>query len=251
MSQFKKMAGRKKLKLPLETEAEELPPAASPLNGAFIAIGDKPGLEKIVIGVGSGIHYTILFNKRDKIINIHKTFEQAANPSKYEQLLDIPFFTFCRLMVTTREENHLLLQKFILSQRLGIGKLCRHNRLAFPLFPDDTQASVFLHKRKKKIAAKSQIAAGPFRELFLYPYEISPEDNQFFWLYANKRGHLTLEGLIFKPTKDYPFQKYCFVNQRNFLRYQRALQMKMLTKLENLNFRSPLLERTHSKNSFK
>lgn len=251
MHQFKKTIGRKNRTPPLETRLEELATVASPLSGVFVGIGDKPGLEKIVIGVDAGIHYTILFNKRDKIINIHKTLEQPTDPSKYKQLLDIPFFTFGRLLVAIRKENHPLLQKFMLHQRVGIGKLCRHHLIAFPLSPDDGQASILFHKRKKKIVAKSQITVESFRQIFLYPDEIPPESNQSFWLYANKRGHLTLEGLIFKPTKDYPFQKYCFVSQRNFLQYQRALQMKMLTKLETLNFKSPFLELAYNENSFK
>jgi hypothetical protein len=210
------------------------------LNSSFFAwFGDQPGREKITIGTDrKGHHYTMMYNGREKTINFHKTFELANGKKDYEPICEISWFSFLRIIAAVNQSTIELLKKFWIGNRINLGKLHRHDMIAFPFSGSELRTEdLFDITRKRKILLKKNIAIKPFFDDSLYPEELLGSEHPGFLIYSTKRNHLKFQGFIFKAQGDPRARSFYFVSKHSFSKYRAELSFGLRNTLSKINFR--------------
>jgi hypothetical protein len=206
----------------------------------FLWFGDEPGREKITIGDGeSGFHFTILFNSKERVINVHKTFELANGKKEYVQLFEIKFFTFLRFMARFILVNNYLLRQYWLANRINLGKLKKYGLIVIPTTENDADADKFVSlKRRKKLKMKKAIEVKDITDLFIEPNEIIDLSAKSFWLYSTKRGSLKMQGIAFKLPGDNRKRSFFFISKKNFATFRKQTAISIFNILKDLDFQN-------------
>lgn len=203
----------------------------------FMWIGDKPGREKITVGGNPGYHFTLMWNGRERALNLHKTIDSSDSKPLHVPLFKIKLFTLLRFLVLYSRINGDIIKKYQGASRINIGKLKRYHLTLLPTKFSEEQRHILIDvKRKKKLKIKSEINQEAVFSLYKQPDEIMNIECNKFIACSTRKGRLRMEGIIWRGDGEANRKSYYFLKRRNINIYTKELSIAMVKILRTLPF---------------
>ena len=178
-------------------------------------------------------HLTILFNDYQRVIDIHKTFDNVPQSEKYKPILKIKYYTCMRFIALHSKYQVKLLKKYWLKHTITVGKLNRLNALIFPMNDPQNQGTFIDKKRKKKFRVKKEIDFDSFDNCFIYPELIKESKSDSFAVYTKKHRCIQKIGTIIKDNG-----RLYFITDTDFERFGNELIQNAIEVVTRLTFDS-------------
>ena len=205
----------------------------------FVWIGNQSGKEKITIGGFENFHYTLIFKKNQRVVDLHKS-TIVDGVKTHEQIFEMRIFTLLRLLITINSVNEYLIYNFFwFTQRINLGKLKKHRLLLMSTIYDENQTSLVMNtKRKRMIRIREEIPTELLLGMFFYPDEIDLNTHKMSFLYSTKNGRLKPEGFIFRLEHDKRTRSFYYMTNKNFRYYLRSTHVIIINLLETIEFKN-------------
>jgi len=194
--------------------------------------------EKVSLSFGEGMHYTLHFGARSKVLDVH--VKDEANGT-YTRLVGIPHFTLLRAFVTLHKHFKTGLRRYFLGNRINLGKLNRHNCVLVKVGGEENLFSSFIKEKRKGRYSKSYkfnkaLDKETYESLFLLPRDIFETDCGYFDVFKLKKGHPRKIGNVFKDPRKPDSRNLFFISRENWRMFQAVIDLSIMTAVDNMTF---------------
>jgi hypothetical protein len=194
--------------------------------------------EKVSLSLGDGMHYTLHFGSKSKVMDVHLKDEATG---EYTRLVGIPHFTLMRAFVYLHKHFKTGLRRYFLGNRINLGKLNRHNCVLVKVGGEEKLLSSFVKEKRKGRYSKSYkfsdtLDKETYKSLFLLPKDIFNTDCGYFDVFKIKRGHPRKIGNVFKDPRRPGSRNLFFVSRENWRMFQAVIDLSVMTAVDNMKF---------------
>lgn len=206
------------------------------LTRPFLFASGNEGNQKISLGgIGDGLHYTLHFGEKSKMVDIHVKDEKTGD---YQTLLSISHYACARILIKHSEYTKYGLWRYMLRDRINLGKLGRHECMLQIMQGDDESQSDFIkiERNGKKMRFQKEIPIQSFYNLFIHPQEIYNFNSQWFMVYKVRNNSYRLKGYLYRDTLKPRTRRPYYVSNRNFRLYTYLLHWGLMKIIEKTEF---------------
>ncbi len=176
--------------------------------------------EKYTFSIGeNGIHYTLMYVAHKKAFDFHKKDDNVKdiyNINPYEPFFEMSSFKFFRFLRKNAMVQEYLLKKFVVKNKINLGKLKKNNCWLLQLENVNFSQDVYKTERKGRMLKSNKKFKfdNMITEMeILHPDEIKNIDCNVFSVVKYKNGITTFEGFIYKVNGSLYFWSKKNINQ--------------------------------------
>ncbi len=201
-----------------------------PLPDFWMHVGNQPGCEKISFGgIATGEHYTIIWHKSLRKVDVHKTYDDPAKPR--ELIFEISFFAFNRLVAGLKNIDELY-ARYYFSKSITIEGLQKKNLLMHPMqgFGDEREQWMMIKDRKlrtRKNRPTNSIIT------FLEPREAAFYRHCHWQLYDSD---YRWKGFVYQKAKESDELEFFYVSKYRYDRFRKAVRELLKAASQNVRF---------------
>jgi hypothetical protein len=158
--------------------------------------GDQPGRLKFILWDHKRrFHYTLVFNDKRRVIDLHKTYDDGRRTGRQQPIVKIGYFSCLKVFVALSKVQESIVKKYLRPRRIELAELNSMDAVLMPSNSNHVEDRI-IDRQRKKIRIKDNVSINDIHDMFILPEEIIDVQADFFYVYYNDNRHLRLKGLL-------------------------------------------------------